>query len=351
MDVDAGQFAQAVVGWYRQHGRSDLPWQQDKTGYRVWLSEIMLQQTQVATVIPFYERFLQRFPTLRTLADAPIDDVLQYWQGLGYYARARNLHRSAQTMRDEHSACFPRQFDQAVGLPGVGRSTAAAILTFVYGQSWPILDGNVKRVLARCFRVPGWYGQSTTMKRLWQLSEALTPDEQTDAYNQGMMDIGATLCLRSRPNCGACPLTYGCESYQHETQHLYPEKKPRRQKPHKHTLMLLHRCNGEILLERRPDSGIWGGLWSLPEVEDREQIGDWQARHLQQEKPPVDIRENLMKHQFTHYSLDISLAIIDIEQMSAGIADGDRYRFIAPDALPDYGLPTPVRRLLEQSMC
>ncbi len=224
-------FVPSVLDWYHQHGRRSLPWQLDKTAYRVWLSEIMLQQTQVATAIPYYRAFLKSFPTIEALADASIDRVLQHWQGLGYYARARNLHIAAQIMRDQYDAKFPQHIEQVMALPGIGRSTAGAILTFAWGQSWPILDGNVKRVLARCFEVEGWYGQSGTIKRLWQLAEQLTPVAQTDDYNQAMMDLGAMVCLKSKPKCEVCPITHFCESYKHNSQASFPQKKPTKLKP------------------------------------------------------------------------------------------------------------------------
>ena len=237
-------FAEALLSWFDQFGRHGLPWQTDKTPYRVWLSEIMLQQTQVATVIPYYQRFLNHFPDIDSLANADIDQVLQHWQGLGYYARARNLHRAAQIIRDEHRGSFPQDIEDVLALPGIGRSTAAAILTFACGQNWPILDGNVKRVLARYFQVEGWYGQSETMKQLWQHSESVTPSLRTDDFNQAMMDLGSMVCVKSKPLCDRCPITAECLSFQHQTQGLYPHKKPRKDKPHKQTLMLLYRFPG-----------------------------------------------------------------------------------------------------------
>jgi len=339
-------FAEALLDWFQVHGRHDLPWQQDKTAYRVWLSEIMLQQTQVATVVPYYQRFLKSFPTITSLANADIDSVLQHWQGLGYYARARNLHRAAQIIRDQHGGQFPVKLGAVLALPGIGRSTAAAILTFACGQSWPILDGNVKRVLARCFQVSGWYGQSATMQQLWQLSEQLTPKQKTDDYNQGMMDLGATVCLKSRPNCEVCPLTKHCQSFQQGTQKDYPHKKPRKIKPHKQTLMLIHRYHGQILLYRRPPTGIWGGLWSLPEVEGVDEIGDWQDRVLSTRQKINSITENILRHQFTHYSLDISIAEITLESLPNKIADNEDMKFVALNELEAYGLPTPVRNIL-----
>jgi A/G-specific adenine glycosylase len=339
-------YAQSLVDWFQLHGRHALPWQIDKTAYRVWLSEIMLQQTQVTTVIPYYQRFLERFPDIQSLADASIDEVLQCWQGLGYYARARNLHSAALIMRDQYQSQFPQQFKQVMALPGIGRSTAGAILTFACGQSWPILDGNVKRVLARNFRVRGWYQQAKTMNTLWQISEQLTPSQNTDQFNQAMMDLGATVCLKSKPKCGLCPLTQYCESYLHAEQSSYPEKKPARVKPQKQTLMLLHRYQQQVLLYRRPASGIWGGLWSLPEVGGKEEIEDWQAGNLACASPPGEIKTNVLKHQFTHFSLDISVALIDLDRLPERVADEENIAFVATVDLSKYGLPTPVRKLL-----
>ncbi len=345
MDADAASFAGAVIDWYRRYGRRDLPWQ-GQDAYRVWLSEIMLQQTQVATVIPYYQAFVERFPEVRALADAGIDEVLRYWQGLGYYARARNLHKAAQIIRDRHGGRFPEDFDAVVALPGIGRSTAGAILSLACGQRWPILDGNVKRVLARCFRVPGWYAQSDTMKQLWYLAESVTPAANTPEFNQAMMDIGAMICLRSNPKCAACPLQPMCASYRHHSQADFPQRRPGKAKPQRHTLMLLHRHGDRLLLWRRPPSGIWGGLWSLPEVDEEPAIELWQRSFLSTTQAPKQIQRNVIRHQFTHYSLDISLAIIEMEQLPARISDCDNYAWVEVAELAGHGLPTPVRKLL-----
>ncbi len=345
MDSDAASFARTVLQWYRRYGRHDLPWQ-GQNAYRVWLSEIMLQQTQVTTVIPYYLNFVKRFPTLKSLAEASIDDVLRHWQGLGYYARARNLHRAAQIIRDRHHGRFPRDFDALMDLPGIGRSTAGAILSFAFGQSWPILDGNVKRVLARCFRVRGWYAQRETMQQLWYLAESVTPEKETADFNQAMMDIGSMICLKTRPKCEACPLKKMCSSYRHNSQAEFPQKKPARSKPHKNTLMLLHRCDEMILLWRRPPSGIWGGLWSLPEVDGAGSVELWQRSFLGMECAPRRVQKNVIRHQFTHYSLDISLAIIELDDMPQRISDSENYAWVPPPELASHGLPTPVRKLL-----
>jgi len=345
MDADAASFANAVLTWQRRYGRHDLPWQQ-QDAYRVWLSEIMLQQTQVSIVIPYYQNFLTRFPNLKELADTSIDEVLQHWQGLGYYARARNLHKAAIIIRDQHQGRFPRDFAALEALPGIGRSTAGAILSFAFGQHWPILDGNVKRVLARCFRVPGWYGQSATMKQLWYLAEAVTPGEHTAEFNQAMMDIGSMICVKSKPKCEACPLKDMCASYHHRSQAEYPQKKPQRAKPHKRTLMLLHRCDEQILLWRRPPSGIWGGLWSLPEVDEASAIELWQQSFLSIVQAPKALQQDVIRHQFSHYSLDISLAIIELEALPDRISDTANYAWVDTRDIGKHGLPTPVRKIL-----
>ena len=345
MDADAASFANAVLVWYRRFGRHDLPWQQ-QDAYRVWLSEIMLQQTQVSTVIPYYQNFLRHFPDLHSLADASIDEVLQHWQGLGYYARARNLHKAAVVIRDQHHGNFPSDFAALEALPGIGRSTAGAILSFAFGQRWPILDGNVKRVLARCFRVPGWYAQSATLKQLWYLAESITPTENTAEFNQAMMDIGSMLCVKAQPKCAACPLQGMCASYRHHSQAEYPQKRPKRSKPHRHTVMLLHRCGAQILLWRRPPSGIWGGLWSLPEVDEESAIELWQQSFLSLAQAPASLQRDVIRHQFSHYSLHISLAVIELDELPSSISDADNYRWVAIGDLSRHGLPTPVRKIL-----
>ncbi len=345
MDADAAGFANAVLIWYRRYGRRDLPWQH-RDAYHVWLAEIMLQQTQVATVIPYYLEFVEHFPGIEKLAGASVDEVLRHWQGLGYYARARNLHKAARVIRDRHDGRFPQTFDAVEALPGIGRSTAGAILSFAFGQRWPILDGNVKRVLARCFRVPGWYGQSDTMKQLWYLAESITPDRDTADFNQAMMDVGSMVCLRSKPKCEACPLKPMCSSFLHHSQAEYPQRKPGRERPHRHTLMLLHRYEDSVLLWRRPPSGIWGGLWSLPEVAEEKAIELWQQSFLSTTQAPNTIQDAVLRHQFTHYSLDISLAIIEMQDLPGKISDRGNYAWIEIDDLASYGLPTPVRKLL-----
>jgi len=288
-------FAKRIIDWADQHGRHDLPWQKTPDRYRVWISEIMLQQTQVKTVIPYYERFMRSFPNVLILATSPEDFVLEHWSGLGYYARARNLHKAAEIIALEHKGELPDTLDALMALPGIGRSTAGAILSLADNQPTAILDGNVKRVLARYAGIDGYPGKSAVLKELWALTESLTPVKNTARYNQAMMDMGATLCTRSRPGCGQCPLSSACVAYREGKPENYPGKKPRKVLPVKHVaMMILRNKNGQVLLEQRPPSGIWGGLWSLPEfpsvhrekppeTAEKEDLG-WQGAALKHKK-------------------------------------------------------------------
>ncbi|WP_043757657.1 A/G-specific adenine glycosylase [Imhoffiella purpurea] len=341
-------FASAVLDWYAVFGRKDLPWQREPAPYPVWVSEIMLQQTQVAVVIPYFERFMTSFPDIGTLANAPVDAVLAHWSGLGYYARARNLHRAAQIVRDRHRGQFPSDFDQVVALPGIGRSTAGAILSLALGQHHPILDGNVKRVLTRCFGIDGWPGSSQILARLWTLAERCTPRNDTGFYNQGMMDLGATLCTRARPACERCPVASHCMARSQNRQHQLPTPRPAKKIPERTTQMLIAmRPTGEILLERRPPSGIWGGLWSLPETPEGRDPGDWSLSQLGQLPAKVEMRPSC-RHTFSHYRLDIQVALIRLERGPDRIADDDGRCWRTPDEALNLGIPAPVKRILEE---
>ena len=268
--TDFVPIAERLVHWHARHGRRHLPWQRNPTPYRVWVSEIMLQQTRVGVVIAYYERFMARFPALADLADAPLDDVLALWSGLGYYSRARNLHRAAVLVRDRHDGQMPCDTAALVALPGIGRSTAGAILALSHGDRHPILDGNVKRVLCRYHGIEGWPGRGAIERTLWTLAERHTPHEGVAAYTQAVMDLGATLCVRSRPLCSLCPIEAGCTARRDGTQARIPAPRPRRAVPHRQTAFLVLRdASGALLLERRPPSGIWGGLWCFPECDPR----------------------------------------------------------------------------------
>ncbi|HBN89762.1 MAG TPA: A/G-specific adenine glycosylase, partial [Rheinheimera sp.] len=260
---DAVWFSNQLVSWYQQHGRKTLPWQLEKTPYKTWLSEIMLQQTQVATVIPYFERFLARFNDVTALAAAELDEVLHLWTGLGYYARARNLHKAAKMIVAEHRGQFPLGFEQVLALPGIGRSTAGAVLSLALGQHYPILDGNCKRVLARFAAVPGWPGDKATEQTLWQLAEQITPKQTVAQFNQAMMDLGATLCSRSKPRCSECPLKLKCKAALAGEQALYPGKKPKKALPERQSFWLLLQHQQQVLLLQRPAAGLWGGLYGF----------------------------------------------------------------------------------------
>lgn len=340
-------FARRVLDWYDRHGRKTLPWQHDPAPYRVWVSEIMLQQTQVGTVIPYYQRFMARFPDLRALADAPLDEVLAHWSGLGYYARARNLHRAAAIACERFGGELPGDIEQLAELPGIGRSTAGAILALSRGQRQPILDGNVKRVLARLHAVDGWPGRSAVQQRLWALAERHTPDQRVADYTQAMMDLGAMVCTRRRPNCRACPVSDGCVARAAGREHDYPAPKPRRELPVRRTRMLLLRDpEGRVLLEQRPPTGVWGGLWSFPECPPEADIADWCAQHHGLRVGAIQPWSTL-RHTFSHFHLDITPVRVEVERPTDAIMDSDRrvwYNIVHPDQAR--GLAAPVQRLL-----
>ncbi len=342
-----------LLPWFGSHGRKDLPWQQQRSPYRVWLSEIMLQQTQVTTVIPYFDRFLKSFPDINELANASLDQVLQHWAGLGYYARARNLHKTARIIRDQYDTVFPDSKMQLIALPGIGESTAGAILSFAFGHHAAILDGNVKRVLCRLYQLPGWYGQTAVLSNLWVIAKQQTPDQQTADYNQAMMDLGSLVCKRSSPDCPQCPLTDLCLSYRESTQALFPESKPKKNRPHRHRWFLLHRMADKLLLERRPELGIWGGLWSLPEIERIGELADWQSQQIGCCAKMTHTQEKILKHQFSHFELSISLAEITVTEsfvMSSKncVNEQSRFQWVKHDELKNLGLPTPVDKILSR---
>lgn len=343
-------FSKRVLDWFEQHGRKNLPWQQNPTAYRVWVSEIMLQQTQVATVIPFFENFMERFPNMETLATAPVDDVLAHWSGLGYYARARNLHKTAIISHEQYDDDLPKDLEKLIALPGIGRSTAGAILSLAHAKPLPILDGNVKRVLARYFAVDGWPGKSDVLKTLWTHTEQVTPKRRTGEFNQAMMDLGATLCTRTKPQCHRCPLAGDCEAYKLGDTAAYPGKKPKKILPVKQTVMLAVRNRSdELMLARRPPSGIWGGLWSLPELDDDPQnasaFKNWCTSHrLELKEKPERIAE--FRHTFSHYHLDISVVELIVEENASSIMEADDRLWYKWDKLPG-GIAAPMAKILK----
>ncbi len=347
-DFHAATFSARLLDWFERHGRHDLPWQAGRSAYRVWISEIMLQQTQVATVIPYFERFMARFPDIRVLADAELDEVLHLWTGLGYYARARNLHKAAQQIRDSHDGRFPANFEQVLALPGIGRSTAGAILAQAHEQHFAILDGNVKRVLARYHAVDGWPGEKAVENRLWELAESYTPTRRIRDYTQAIMDLGATVCRRRQPDCPTCPLADGCQARRQGNPHDYPGRKPRKALPVRQTTMLiLQNSAGEVLLEQRPPAGIWGGLWSFPECPPQTPPKQWCASQLGLEANELTPRAPL-RHTFSHFHLDIQPLCGEIRGAPTRIMEPSKrvwYNTRRPD---ERGLPAPVKALLQQ---
>jgi len=339
-------FPARVSGWHRAHGRRDLPWQQDRDPYRIWLSEIMLQQTQVATVLPYFKRFVDQFPTVESLAAAPLDRVLEQWSGLGYYRRAHHLHAAAQAVMRDHAGRFPRDAATLSTLPGIGRSTAAAIAAFAGDERGAILDGNVKRVLARHRGVDGWPGEPRVQAALWRVAEALVPDSAGDirAYTQGMMDIGATICTRTRPRCDVCPVQDDCIARLTGRLAELPAPRPRKVLPQREVTVLLLERDGDVLLERRPALGIWGGLWSLPELPRETDVTAYVGVHLAattgtlQWLPPLT-------HGFTHFALTMHPVRVEVlgwplDARMPGV------EWFARDAALAAAIPSPIRKLL-----
>ncbi len=335
-------FSSRLIAWQRQYGRHDLPWQNTRDVYRIWLSEIMLQQTQVSTVIPYYTRFIERFPSIDTLAQASLDSVLEYWAGLGYYARARNLHRCARAIVADHGGIFPQNPGVITELPGIGRSTAAAVSAFAYGTRTAILDGNVKRVLARCFGIEGFPGSARTEKEMWSLAEALLPNEHIEVYTQGLMDLGSTRCTRSKPFCAACPMHDLCIARREGRQAELPVAKPKKVLPERETTLLLLTDGKRILLERRPPAGIWGGLLTLPEG------GVAEARVFAQRHGLrlVGMRSLAsIKHTFSHFHLHIQPLLCTVEVTVALVAEAG-WQWLDYGEVETAALPTPIRFLL-----
>ncbi|MBE0438879.1 MAG: A/G-specific adenine glycosylase [Gammaproteobacteria bacterium] len=339
-------FSDQLVNWYDQHGRKDLPWQQSPTPYHVWLSEIMLQQTQVTTVVGYYQRFIDRFPDVISLAKANSDDVLALWTGLGYYARARNLHKSANIIVDVHNGKMPTSLDHLTALPGIGRSTAGAIMALAHHQRYAILDGNVKRVLARYFAVEGWPGNKAVETTLWQLADSLLPDKRIANYIQAQMDLGATLCTRTKPRCCDCPLKQNCLSFIQGNPESYPFAKPKKISPIRKTNWIIaQNPAGEILLEQRQASGIWGGLWTFPEFETTENI-----EVSCQNKLNISIKsistEKQIRHIFSHFKLDIRPYFVLCDPRSNQIAENKNLTWYRINKALELGLPAPVKSLL-----
>ncbi len=327
-------FANRVLNWWQTHGRHDLPWQIERTPYRVWLSEIMLQQTQVVTVVPYFQRFVARFPELSDLAAAELDEVMALWSGLGYYARARNLHAAARVCLQLHDGQLPECPEALRELPGIGESTANAIIAQAHNRRAPILDGNVKRVLARHAAIAGWPGKAAVLRKLWAEAEQRTPPDHARDYTQAIMDLGAMVCRRTRPACCDCPVAGDCQARARGVVEKLPERrKPRPRPRHSTRLVVMEDSQGRILLERRPPAGIWGGLWSLPELDDDRQ-------------PATATQLASIEHHFTHFVLDIHPVKVSVSRPSE-LADGQHRQWLSPNEALSCGLPRPVRQIIE----
>jgi len=325
-----------MLRFYDELGRKDLPWQKNKSAYSVWVSEIMLQQTQVKTVIPYYLKFINRFPSVESLAAADIDEVLQHWAGLGYYSRARNLHGCAKTVVESYQGEFPKTLDEIVQLAGIGESTGGAILSLAYGLPEAILDGNVKRVLARVFLVEGWYGTTSVAKALWQISRKYTPKKRTGDFNQAMMDLGASLCNRSKPICEECPLQKDCQAFLLDKTAEFPHRKPKKKIPTKQATMLLNmNKNNQLQLVKRPPSGIWGGLWSLPELE---------------ESPDESAKIAQFRHTFSHFHLEVQVVGLEESKQTypLKVQENSSTAWHNVEQLLELALPTPIKKFLSQ---
>ncbi len=349
MPANKPLFATQILDWFDNHGRRDLPWQIDRTPYRIWISEIMLQQTQVSTVIPYFQRFMDRFETVQDLAAAETDQVLHLWTGLGYYARARNLHKTAKTISEKYAGKFPQSVETLMELDGIGQSTAGAIAAISMGIRAPILDGNVKRVLARYHTIPGWPEQSAVKKELWAIAESITPSKRVADYTQAIMDLGATVCTRSSPACPQCPLQTDCAAQLQNRVALFPGKKEKKVLPVKSVAMfILQNQAGEVLLEKRPASGIWGSLYSLPESPSMNTLPHL-ARNLVVGISLLE-REQLatIRHSFSHYHLDISPVRMRTDNNSNEIAETDRWLWYPLNHSMEIGLAAPVKKLLSQ---
>jgi A/G-specific adenine glycosylase len=338
-------FARQLLSWFDDHGRHNLPWQDNRNAYRVWVSEIMLQQTQVATVIPYFERFMARFPQLSDLAAAPVDDVLALWTGLGYYTRARNLHKCAQVLTEQYQGDFPVDSQTLAQLPGIGPSTAAAIVSQAYNKPAAILDGNVKRVLTRIYAIEGWPGQKVIEQQLWELAKQLTPQQRNADYTQAIMDLGATICRRNKPLCVACPMQNSCQALAQDKVSALPTRKPKKDLPEKQVWILLltdHQQN--VQLYQRPHKGIWGGLWSLPEFASLEDLENHLALMGTINSQPLPE----VKHAFSHYKLTLHPYRVSLPANHGYIQESTRLKWYASQQIDTIGLPSPIKQILQQ---
>lgn len=340
------RIASTLIGWHKQQGRHDLPWQQSISAYAVWVSEIMLQQTQVSTVIPYYLRFMQKFPNVLALAAAPLDDVFRLWAGLGYYARARHLHQAAQQLVAQYQGDFPTHCKSLQELPGIGRSTAGAIVSLAFDLPAPILDGNVKRVFCRFFGISGDTQKAAIQQQLWQLAEEQLPKKNIRTYNQALMDMGATICIQAQPKCSQCPLQKSCYAYHNNKIQQLPSPKPQKIRPSRPMILLIvENKQHAILLQKRPAKGIWGQLWSLPECQAPDTPESWCRQYLHGKSQSIQAWPGFT-HDLTHFRLQIQPIHCKIN--TSRLPDLDTYVWQPQHQLDERGLPRPVQNLLQQ---
>lgn len=338
-------FSARLLDWFDAHGRHDLPWQHPRTPYRVWLSEIMLQQTQVAVVIPYFQRFVDALPTLPALAAAKQDQVLALWSGLGYYSRARNLRAAARQCMQQYDGELPRDLDALMALPGIGRSTAGAILAQAWGDPAPILDGNVKRVLTRLHGIDGWPGSPAVERQLWAIAGAALPSTRLADYTQAQMDFGATVCTRHNPACADCPLQDECRALAEDRVHLLPMRRPGKTRPQRQaSVVLLQDDQGRIMLQRRPATGVWASLWSLPQFDDTAAAEHWLQQHGAK-LPATPLPA--ISHGFTHFLLTLQPLHVRVGDSAPRVGDNPALRWSGRDELAALGIPAPIRKLLE----
>lgn len=341
-------FSKKLLAWYDQYGRHDLPWRKNISSYRVWISEIMLQQTQVQTVIPYFQRFMRRFPSIKALAEADQNEVLHFWSGLGYYARARNLHQSAKILLSQYRSKFPNNVEDIQSLPGIGKSTAGAIAAISMKQKTAILEGNVKRILARFYAVEGWPGKTDVVKQLWTYAETLTPAERSDDYTQAIMDLGAMVCTPRQPLCLQCPVKSGCAAFKENTQDCYPSPKPHKKIPTRKTVWLvIQNNNKDILLLQKPQQGLWGGLWVFPECTPGINEVQWCQQELGLQ---VEMKEQLQgfRHTFSHYHLEVSPILLECVSNQNRVMDNANKLWYKTNKPLNIGLASPVKELLAQ---
>jgi len=351
--VSPTDFQKKILDWFDHFGRKNLPWQFDKTAYRVWVSEIMLQQTQASTVIPYFERFMKRFPTMHALSSSIQDEILHLWTGLGYYSRARNLHRSAQLTMQHFKGELPNTLDELLTLPGIGRSTAGAILAIAFKQKAAILDGNVKRVLTRVFGITDWPGEKKVSDTLWNIAESLTPENRVEDYTQAIMDIGATVCIRGKPQCEVCPLTTLCAARKLGIEKTLPHPKPKKKLPIRQATFLVLRHEKSVLLKKRPPTGIWGGLWSLPELPDflsHDAIHNYCQQHFKLSPQQVEMGQPF-RHTFSHFHLDMLPVFVTVIKKPTKIMEDDQQIWYNLSKSQAVGLPAPVKKLLRNLLC